>query len=73
MKGQHDQGNSYKDGNLIGTVLWLQSIIMMVENIMQVVLMLEEPRVLHFDPKAVKRRLSSTSIQEEVLEHIDQT
>jgi hypothetical protein len=46
---------------------------MMVGSIMQAVLVLEEPKVLHFDPKAVRKRLSSTSSQEEALEHTDQT
>ena len=72
MKRHHDQDNLYKGKHLIGAGLQFQSFSPLSSwkkhGSMQADMVLEkEPRVLHLDPKAARRRLSSAGSQEEAL------
>jgi hypothetical protein len=61
VKGQYDQGNPYKGKPLIGAVYTFRCSTHYhhgeKHNIMQAALVLEEPRILHLDPKAARKGL----------------
>jgi hypothetical protein len=72
MKRQHEVGKTYflKNQHLIGAGLQFQRFSSLSSCheawSMQADMVLEKPRVLHLDPTAARRGLSSTGSQEEV-------
>ena len=77
MKRHHDQDNSYKGQNLIGTSIQFQRLIAFSSwwKVWQHAgrHVLEEPRVLHLDPKTATRDDGSVTSQAEGLFHNGQS
>ena len=72
VKRSHDQGNSYKGKHLTGAALQFRGSVHYHHDgkygSMQADMVLEkELRVVHLDPKAARRKLTSADSQEEAL------
>jgi hypothetical protein len=71
VKRLDDQGNSYKENISLGMVYSVRGSIHFhrgrKHGSMQVDMVLDVQRILHFDPKVARGRLSSTDIQEKRL------